>query len=174
MHISVCLYCTDCDWNTTQISWWTVFKEYNITEIQHTRPALPYEYACFADGYYICIRIGYCIRVNCTQIFLIQMKYPLQFESYDRAGRLSYISLLFLLLESWLFYVGTTTLLRNRFYFIWRGEEGQLHQSLVRTTFSSFSRPNHIEILVLSILFFYCVRSLKINTFFKKYGDVRA
>ena len=34
------------------------------------------------------------------------------------------------------------------------GEEGQPHQSLVRTTFSSFSRPNHIEILVLSILFF--------------------
>ena len=35
-----------------------------------------------------------------------------------------------------------------------RGEEGQPHQSLVRTTFSSFSRPNHVEILVLSILFF--------------------
>ena len=47
------------------------------------------------------------------------------------------------------------------------GEEGQPHQSLVRTTFSSFSRPNHIEILVLSILFFLSVRSLKINTFFK-------
>ena len=47
-----------------------------------------------------------------------------------------------------------------------RGEEGQPHQSLVRTTFSSFSRPNHIEILVLSILFFLSVRSLKINTFF--------
>ena len=45
-----------------------------------------------------------------------------------------------------------------------RGEEGQPHQSLVRTTFSSFSRPNHI---VLSILFFLSVRSLKINTFFK-------
>ena len=48
-----------------------------------------------------------------------------------------------------------------------RGEEGQPHQSLVRTTFSSFSRPNHIEILVLSILFFLSVRSLKIYTFFK-------
>ena len=47
------------------------------------------------------------------------------------------------------------------------GEEGQPHQSLVRTTFSSFSRPNHIEILVLSILFFLSVRYLKINTFFK-------
>ena len=47
------------------------------------------------------------------------------------------------------------------------GEEGQPHQSLVRTTFSSFSRPNHIEILVLSILFFLSVRFLKINTFFK-------
>ena len=31
----------------------------------------------------------------------------------------------------------------------------------------AFSRPNHIEILVLSILFFLSVRSLKINTFFK-------
>ena len=48
-----------------------------------------------------------------------------------------------------------------------RGEEGQPHQSLVRTTFSSFSRLNHIEILVLSILFFLIVQSLKINTFFK-------
>ena len=48
-----------------------------------------------------------------------------------------------------------------------RGEEGQPHQSLVRTTFSSFSRPNHIKSLVLSILFFSSVRSLKINTFFK-------
>ena len=47
------------------------------------------------------------------------------------------------------------------------GEEGQPHQSLVRTTFSSFSRPNHIEILVLSILYI-SVRSLKINTFFLK------
>ena len=51
--------------------------------------------------------------------------------------------------------------------FIGRGEEGQPHQSLVRTTFLSFSRPNHIEILFLSILFFLSVRSLKINTFFK-------
>ena len=28
-----------------------------------------------------------------------------------------------------------------------RGEEGQPHQSLVCTTFSSFSRPNHLKIL---------------------------
>ena len=48
-----------------------------------------------------------------------------------------------------------------------RGEEGQPHQSLVRTTFSPFSRPNYLELLVLSILFFLSVRSLKINTFFK-------
>ena len=48
-----------------------------------------------------------------------------------------------------------------------RGEKGQPHQFLVRTTFSSFSRPNHIEILFLSILFFLSVRSLKINAFFK-------
>ena len=47
-----------------------------------------------------------------------------------------------------------------------RGEEGQPHQSLVRTTFSSFSRPKHIEILVLNIINL-SVRSLKINTFFK-------
>ena len=32
---------------------------------------------------------------------------------------------------------------------------------------TSISSPNHIEILVLSILFFLSVRSLKINTFFK-------
>jgi len=30
-----------------------------------------------------------------------------------------------------------------------RGEEGQTQQLLVRATFSSFSRPNHLEILVL-------------------------
>ena len=53
--------------------------------------------------------------------------------------------------------------------YIWdlRGEEGQPHQSQVRTTFSSVSPPNHLEILVLSILFFLSVRSLKMNTFFK-------
>ena len=34
------------------------------------------------------------------------------------------------------------------------GEKGQPHQSIVRTTFSLFSRPNHLEILVLSIFFF--------------------
>ena len=48
-----------------------------------------------------------------------------------------------------------------------RGEEGQPHQSLVRTTFSSFSRPNHLKILVLSIIFFLSVRSLKIKHFLK-------
>ena len=34
-----------------------------------------------------------------------------------------------------------------------RGEEGQPQQFLVRATFSSFSRPSHLEILVLPILF---------------------
>ena len=32
------------------------------------------------------------------------------------------------------------------------GEEGPPHQFLVRATFSSFSRPNHLEILVLWLL----------------------
>jgi len=35
-----------------------------------------------------------------------------------------------------------------------RGEEGQPQQFHVRATFSSFSRPSHLEILVLSILLF--------------------
>ena len=47
-----------------------------------------------------------------------------------------------------------------------RGVEGQLHQSLVRTTVSSFSRPNHIEILVLSILFFLKCPILENNYIF--------
>ena len=34
------------------------------------------------------------------------------------------------------------------------GEEGQPQQFLVRAIFSSISRPSHLEILVLSILFF--------------------
>jgi len=38
-----------------------------------------------------------------------------------------------------------------------RGEEGQPQQFLVRAAFSSFSRPSHLEILVLSILFFLSV-----------------
>ena len=56
---------------------------------------------------------------------------------------------------------------KGRYIRVGRGEEGQPHHTLVRTTFSSFSRPNHLEILVLSILFFLSVRSLKINSFFK-------
>ena len=39
------------------------------------------------------------------------------------------------------------------------GEEGQPHQSLVRTTFSSFSRPKHLGILVLRI---FCVEKFPI------------
>ena len=35
-----------------------------------------------------------------------------------------------------------------------RGKEGQPQQFLVIATFSSFSRPSHLEILFLSILFF--------------------
>ena len=34
-----------------------------------------------------------------------------------------------------------------------RGEEGQSQQFLVPATFSSFSRPSHLEILVLSLVF---------------------
>ena len=33
-----------------------------------------------------------------------------------------------------------------------RGEEGQPQQFLVRATFSSFSRPSHIEFIVLRLL----------------------
>ena len=41
-----------------------------------------------------------------------------------------------------------------------RGEEGQPHQSLVQTTFSSFSRrPNHLGILVLRL---FCVKKFPI------------
>ena len=46
-------------------------------EIQLTRPAIPYDYTCFADGTPFVsevFRIGYYIR----QIFLIQMKCRLQ------------------------------------------------------------------------------------------------
>jgi len=40
---------------------------------------------------------------------------------------------------------------------IYQGEEGQPQQFLVRATFSSFSRPSHLEILVLPIYFFKCL-----------------
>ena len=55
-----------------------------------------------------------------------------------------------------------------------RGEEGQPHQSLVRTTFSSFFRPNHLGILVLRL---FCVKKFPIiedKTIFFKSGHVRA
>ena len=37
-------------------------------------------------------------------------------------------------------------------YLMKGGEEGQPHQSLVRTTFSLFSRPSHLGILVLRLV----------------------
>ena len=37
-----------------------------------------------------------------------------------------------------------------------KGEEGQPQQFLVRATFSPFSRPSHLEILVLIKIFFMC------------------
>ena len=43
-------------------------KEFEI-EGRLTRPALPYDYTCFAYGtpfVYAIFRIGYCIRGNCT------------------------------------------------------------------------------------------------------------
>ena len=40
-----------------------------------------------------------------------------------------------------------------------RGEEGQPRQSLVRTTLSSFSSPNHLGILVLRL---FCVKKFPI------------
>ena len=51
--------------------------------------------------------------------------------------------------------------------FVGRGEEGQPHQSVVPATFSSFSSPSHLEILVLSILFFKSVSSSQIKLFLK-------
>ena len=56
--------------------------------------------------------------------------------------------------------------------YIHRGEEGQPQQFLVRATFSSFSRPRHLKILVFSILFFLSVLTDK--TIFKESGHVRA
>ena len=38
-----------------------------------------------------------------------------------------------------------------------RGEEGQPQKFLVRATFFLFSRPSHLEILVLTVLFFLSV-----------------
>ena len=42
--------------------------------------------------------------------------------------------------------------LKFKSVFVDQGEEDQPHQSLVRATFSSFSRPSHLEILVLRLL----------------------
>ena len=56
--------------------------------------------------------------------------------------------------------------------FFGRGEEGQPHHSLVRTTFSSFSRPNHLEMLVLSILFFKVSNPSRAENFRMKYPDI--
>ena len=46
-----------------------------------------------------------------------------------------------------------------------REEEDQPQQYLVRAAFSSFSRPCHLEILVLPILFFFNVQPLQIKIF---------
>ena len=61
------------------------FKQgvWNRREIQQTRPALPYDYACFADGHSICIRniclmYNYRVYNNLFWIFHIQMYYCLQ------------------------------------------------------------------------------------------------
>ena len=49
------------------------------------------------------------------------------------------------------------------------GEEGQLQQFLVRGTFFSFSRPSHLKILVLRILYFLKVQFSKIKQFSKNW-----
>ena len=54
------------------------------------------------------------------------------------------------------------------------GEEGQPQKFLVRATFSSFSRPSHLGILVLRL---FCVKKFPIledKTIFIKTGHVRA
>ena len=48
-----------------------------------------------------------------------------------------------------------------------RGEEGQPQQFLVRATFSSFSRPSHLKILVLPIISFLNVQPLQIQIIFE-------
>ena len=48
-----------------------------------------------------------------------------------------------------------------------RGEEGQPQQYLVRARFSSFTRPSHLEILVLTILFLLNVHILQIKIYFE-------
>ena len=63
---------------------------------------------------------------------------------------------------------------RDALYTVHRGEEGQPHQSLVRATFSSFSRPSHLEILVLRLLCVLKFPILEDKTIFKKSGHVRA
>ena len=54
------------------------------------------------------------------------------------------------------------------------GEEGQPQQLLVRVTFSSFSRPNLLEILVLSLLCVEKFLNLEDKTIFDKSGPVMA
>ena len=55
---------------------------------------------------------------------------------------------------------------------VW-GEEGQPQQFLVRATFSSFSRPSHLEILVLTTLCFLSVKSSKIELFVKNQATLK-
>jgi len=54
------------------------------------------------------------------------------------------------------------------------GKEGQPQQLLVRVTFSSFSRPNLLEILVLSLLCVEKFLNLEDKTIFDKSGHVMA
>ena len=54
------------------------------------------------------------------------------------------------------------------------GEEGQTQQLLVRATFSSFSHPNHLEILVLRLLCVDKFLILEDKTICNKSGQVRA
>ena len=43
----------------------------------------------------------------------------------------------------------------NNLYNIRRGEEGQLQHFLVRATFSSFTRPNHLETTIIKKFLFF-------------------
>ena len=55
-----------------------------------------------------------------------------------------------------------------------RGEEGQPQQLLIQAPFSSFSRPSHLEILVLRLLCIENFLILEDETIFDKSGHVRA
>ena len=67
----------NCNFSSTQGVW-------NIREIEPTRPALPYDYTCFADGTPFVkeiFRIGYYIRGNCKSDKYFLYKWSTRLQS---------------------------------------------------------------------------------------------